>query len=269
MFAPNESPSAAPSPDKIFLLDARNRAYLDQRANRPHFPSVGLPIPDLYVIIVLIFALFMTLVALQGGGEFLRWLVTTVAGITIRANVVDKQQVQSRPAAYEVKFAFTVNDQRYEVTQRVDKAAYDKANETVQVNYWSPNPQVARLSGEYEVSNMLINSLAQAGCSSIFVIVMLAIAVARLSKWRKSLARQWALRNDGRLLYGEIISATADESSRRGYLVTVHYSLTTPDGRTLKRKQLRTLNHLRGKPLPAKGTPVALLYADDKTIEML
>ena len=285
MFVPNEpatttlappadepvshDPRPTPPVDTVFLFERGNRPYLDQRSSKVRLQPADIPL--LVQLIFFIFATFMTFVALQGGYNLARWLLTNVAGTTTRGYVVEKHISRGKSISYNVTYSYTVNGQNYQASQQVNSAVYNIAVEVVEVSYWPPNPNFARLSGDFEVSNMFLNSSVQFLCPGIFVVVMVAVIIACFREWRKVIAKQKRLREDGRLVYGEVVSCRGIQRAKQGYKVTVRYGFRTPDpdGRWVIAQQERTMNWLRRKPLPKKGTPIAVLYADSKTVELL
>jgi hypothetical protein len=53
-------------------------------------------------------------------------------------------------------------------------------------------------------------------------------------------------------------------------MINVEYSFVPPDGgAAISKKQRQQRNDLKGDPLPATGTPVAILYKDRKHFKML
>lgn len=277
MFVPNAPAAATPATEPkhappvgdVFLFNRGNRRCLDNNGRAARLSSAETPIWAQAFIVL--FIIFMLGVVFQGGFTLLRWLLTNVDGTPIRASVVDRRVSRGKSTSYTVTYAFTVDGQRYVVSQQVDYNVYNKANEIVDVTYWPPNPNFARLSGEYEVGNMLFGSLVQLGCPGTFVILMGAFAIVGFRDWRKLMAKQRRLREEGRLLYGEVITSRGYFKPKQGYRVTVRYGFRTPDpdGRWVSREETRVMNWMQRKPLPAKGTPVAILYADDATLEML
>jgi hypothetical protein len=286
MFVPNEPAPASLTPstsepavqsdvrptplsDKVFLLNRGNRRYLDQRSRRVHLQPADFPLA--LQLLLLVFAVFMTFVAIQGGYNLARWAFTKASGTITRGYVVEKHISRGKSVSYTVTYSYTVNGQNYRASQQVDSSVYNKAVEVVEVTYWPPNPNMARLSGDFEVGNMFLNSSVQLLCPGVFVIVMAAVIVFCFREWRKVIAKQNRLKEDGKLVYGEIVSCRGINRPKQGYKVTVRYGFRTPDSdaRWVVTEQQRTVNWLNGKPLPKKGTPVAVLYADNKTLEML
>ncbi|MBX3082197.1 MAG: hypothetical protein KF716_11245 [Anaerolineae bacterium] len=277
MFVPNAptttaSPTdskPAPPMENVFLFNRGNRRRLDRGTRGVRLSPAETPI--WVQAFMLLFVVFMLGVVYQGGFNLLRWLFTNIDGTPIRASVIDRRVSHGKSTSYTVTYAFTVDDQRYVVSQLVDYDIYNKSNELVDVMYWRPNPNFARLSGEYEVGFMFFGSLFQFSCPGTFVILIGAFVVASFRDWRKLVAKQRRLRDEGRLIYGEVITCRGYKKAKQGYKLTIRYGFRTPDpdGRWVNREESRVVNWMQRKPLPIKGTPVAVLYADAQTVEML
>jgi hypothetical protein len=83
--------------------------------------------------------------------------------------------------------------------------------------------------------------------------------------------RNRRLGTDGQLLAGEVVSARWKYFRRRRRVPVLQYRFSTADGRTLTAEQPGVPNPLHSAPkeLPAPGTPVAVMYADDTCYKVL
>jgi hypothetical protein len=99
--------------------------------------------------------------------------------------------------------------------------------------------------------------------------VLALINGAGLVVLRKKQCRDHRFRAEGRLLEGQVVTCSATQSSESGYLVELSYSFLTPDGRTLEGKGSERREDLKGTPLPMPGTPVSVLYVDNKLHKVL
>jgi hypothetical protein len=259
-----ESPPAPPS--NLFLFERNNLPYLQHRTrelflNTNYFPPTVL-------ILFAICTLLVIYLALLGGVNTLRWGLTSIAGTTVQATLTDFRTIRTtngRGYTYVIEYTYTVNDKRYDGSQNVTSFDYWKATESkeVTITYWSPLPSVMRLSGEFEdttapLSNLVLLIVCGAvGAFMGFLLVGFTRARIMLEQIEKRLLKE------GRLIYGEVISSSAKTLPKGRYQVTVNYGIHTPDARWLTRDESRVLNWMAGKPLPAKGTPVAIYYAAD------
>jgi hypothetical protein len=86
---------------------------------------------------------------------------------------------------------------------------------------------------------------------------------------RRKQRREERLTREGRLLEGQVISCAASHSSETGHSVELRYSFLAPDGRHVEGKRSERRDDLKDAQLPAPGTPVAVLYADEKLHQVL
>jgi hypothetical protein len=265
--APFVDVQSAPPLKSIFLFDTRNRQYLDRSVSQPYLRPAEVPI--LAQLLVLAFSIIFFMITYEGSTMFLRWALTNSAGVTTQASVVNRWVNSGRNPSYNITYAFIVNGKRYEVSQTMSPALYQRVGETVDISYWPNDPNFARLVGAFEVQDMARNSFLQVALSGLVAIGLVVFSVVNFGAWCKLLANQRLLRNEGRLLYGEIITSHSEKDGKHGYKITVRYGLLTPDGRYLTNKQARYPSSLRGRPQAIKGTPVAVMYVDDTHLEML
>jgi hypothetical protein len=169
MFAPNTANDTDPKtesvpqpllqvkpPDDLFLFERSNRRQLDRGKRGFRLSPADFPIwlQAIFAVILVV----MLVGTYLGGVNLLRWLFTSTSGVTTEAQIIDKRISRGKSTSYNVTYAFTVNDQRYVVSQRVSRHIYDLAKEVVDIVYWPSNPNFARLIGKYEINNMFAGS---------------------------------------------------------------------------------------------------------------
>jgi hypothetical protein len=89
-----------------------------------------------------------------------------------------------------------------------------------------------------------------------------------IRKWQ----RYKRLAREGRLIRGAVVKTEAVEGDAEdgyGYKVTLHYVFRSPTGHELQGRGSHKRNDLMGKPLPPSGTPILVLYVNDKLHEVL
>jgi hypothetical protein len=80
---------------------------------------------------------------------------------------------------------------------------------------------------------------------------------------------------EGQILQGELrfcVASVGQHPFARGpadFDVTIEYRFTTPDGITIHRTTKEVRNDLNGKQLPMPGTPVYVLYFNDREYYLL
>lgn len=83
---------------------------------------------------------------------------------------------------------------------------------------------------------------------------------------------QWRIRRlmrRGQLVEGVVTSARSRLDGDDDLWVTLHYTFQNPAGKTVSGRLTRSLKRYKDEELPAPGTPLAVLYADRFTHEVL
>jgi hypothetical protein len=263
----NNAATAAPAPPGVFVFERRNRAYLDGTSQQVRLRPPNITGLGFFLMFVLLFIL--AVVAFTGGYDVARWLLTRNGAVTTQARVVDRWTSRGRTISYRVAFAFTVADTPYRVTQQVSRDLYLRIESTAEIRYWPADPRMAVLAGQYEEPRFIQSGatlmLIPGGLGVIILVVLYNFALER----RQHSKRQARLRTEGRVIYGTVVRSNGRERRKAGYEVTVHYVFRTPEARLVTTSEQRIMNWMRRKPLPAADTPVAILYADQHTCEML
>ncbi len=81
-------------------------------------------------------------------------------------------------------------------------------------------------------------------------------------------SRNKRLENEGQLIVGKVVEAKGGRV-KGGFQVTVKYSLLSPDGADLSRRESMIRNDLNKDTLPKEGTPVAVIYVHNKLFRIL
>lgn len=100
----------------------------------------------------------------------------------------------------------------------------------------------------------------------IFVIFIVLGLIYGVITWVSSANQRSTLTQDGVLLIGEIESIKGEwkvQNRVNFYFVTVTYYVRLPDNRVLNDAATAIYMDMVGKPLPERGTPVAVLYIND------
>jgi hypothetical protein len=78
------------------------------------------------------------------------------------------------------------------------------------------------------------------------------------------------LSREGTLVKGEIIRCSGRKNSDNDFRLKAEVRFRSPQtGQWVNKNYLLTRNDLKGEPLPQPGTPVHILYINDKTFETL
>jgi hypothetical protein len=127
----------------------------------------------------------------------------------------------------------------------------------IQIRYLPSDPSRSiAVNGDADTRVQIITAL-------VFVVVYIVGALASWIGWR----RLKRLEKEGRVMRGSIVSYDKRLPGNRN--VMARYQFTNDVGIVLKGRFPILLKRLEGKPLPPVGTPMAVVYADDRTYQAL
>jgi hypothetical protein len=166
----------------------------------------------------------------------------------------------------DIAYYYLVEGQRYtqSTTLPYKTCALHNAGAQVNLHYARSNPAIARLDGQSPGIDIV---------PTMFIILL--TGTLAFSMWLYFAQKpHWnALRAHGQVLDGELTSVKEEFQGsggyRRRYLI-VRYKLMSPTGKLLEGYQQTSDSDLVARRnLFSPGTPVKVLYADDKTFLML
>ncbi|MBN8640032.1 MAG: DUF3592 domain-containing protein [Anaerolineae bacterium] len=161
-----------------------------------------------------------------------------------------------------VTYRYNVNGRIYEAHEEVTSTGYSnlRTGTDVRVLYVADSPDVARLAEIYRAPAVTTEKRWWAfGFGAI--IFFLAVLWKEFQSYRYSRL--------GKLCSGELIAAEGRKVVRLGFVVTFRYKFQSPEGKTVSGGFEMRREDLRDAPLPAAGSPVQVLYIDDKQHRML
>jgi hypothetical protein len=94
-----------------------------------------------------------------------------------------------------------------------------------------------------------------------------ALFVAVAAWLARTWLRQRRLASSGRKIDGVVVAARV--SRAKGNKIDLHYGLVTPDGREIEGQVTEFWDHPAGTPPPMPGTPLMVLYVDDRLHKVL
>jgi hypothetical protein len=113
------------------------------------------------------------------------------------------------------------------------------------------------------------------GLTCVSVLLVLPLTAFFTSRVIRKVRTKRRLVRDGEVLAGDIVHCTGRTANTGGddgsdyYQVTVAYRFRSPAGRELRGKDSAWREDLERAPLPAPGTPVLVVYLEDKTYQLL
>jgi hypothetical protein len=252
---------SAPSFEPFLLVPETRKFFMGQVAH--------LPIQELWLIVFFAFFTFMAMCLLVGAlGEYAEAGRLQQSGVLAQGEIISRTRSSGKSTSYYLTYEFGVkgSDTRFTRQQTVRRAAYEAHPEgsLVTVVYLPDDPSVSRLAGKDADDSVMQASVPESG---LFVLITSVIMFVLL---RPVVRDRWLARN-GRILEGKVVKSSGRlaGSKRRYYRLTVQYRFISPSGTVLSGKQGARRDDLRHSPLPGPGTPVAVLYVDDRHYKML
>jgi hypothetical protein len=255
---PKRKRKAKRLPGDVFLLNPDNERYLSGRSKKPGGPFTGCFV--LFMIPFVFAGLFIIGWAIN---EWNDWRILSSSGVTTQGKVIDRRtETDEGSRDYYVTYRFSHNDTIYTREQSVSHKFYDNSwrDSSVTVLYSPDNPQTSRL-GDSISPPILITLFVMLWNGLVSLFMFIAISEARKARY---LARR------GQVIYGVIASRRGYEDSDRDFHIEVNYEFVSPQTGGIMREQVdRTRYDLDEYTLPSAGTPVAVLYANDKNFTLL
>jgi len=191
------------------------------------------------------------------------WFLVMQQGMTTTGEYTDRRISNSDDSdAHYVTFQYTVVDTRYTTEQQVSEDVYRRAEVggRVELVYARSNPQIAVVQGTNRPPiGFIIFSLVWNGFIGGIIYVLI-----------KYSRKQRYLEENGRLIRGEVIKSSQSKDSDGDLILKVEYRFLVPGTyQRLTKTDRAERNDLRGQPLPAAGTPVIILYDNEKLFMLL
>jgi hypothetical protein len=216
-------------------------------------------------IMAAIFFLIAGAIAYYFGGGVLRADEAARSGKTTRAEITDAYSSRSNKGgtSYYIDYEFKAGGQTYKKHVQIGSGLYNNTyiGDSVSIKYLPTDPNVSVLTGDYKDDTERNN-----GIILMAIFLPTCLIIGALILWVDGSNRRIS---GGQLLAGQIISSQGRAGSKGTYNVTIEYGFTNPYGQQLTKKQTSNRPDLRKSPLPAAGTPVAVLYVDDKFYRLM
>lgn len=250
-----------------FLLNPRNRPFLEGRASRPAKEPGGCVFPFLAVFLIPFVAAGAFLLR-NMALEWTSYLTLRTSGIVTDAEVVDRKISSGDDCdLYSLQYAFRWRGTRHVGEANVSRDDYERLDigQWTDVVFEPSHPERSRLRTDLGIGRPLLLTAAGLFWNAI-VGVLLVVAVAGLRQMHidKRLSRA------GRLVEGHIDDVSGHKDDDNDYHVTVRYRFVSPtSAQWVAGTSSAMRNDLKNQALPPPDTPVAVLYADDRAHRVL
>jgi ribosomal protein L32 len=163
---------------------------------------------------------------------------------------------------YYLTYEYTVRERRFSHQQSVSSALYENAEigGRTQILYAPSNPSIAKIVGTNQVQWFLVGFVLLWN-GIVWLIVIGLVSQYRLEK---------LLERKGRLLKGKILDVSHSTDSDGDLTLHVKYEFQSPEsGKLLAKHERAQRNDLKHNQMPLLGTPIHVLYYNDRNFMLL
>ena len=266
MFQPTEATTAplqAASDSAPFLHSPSNGPFY--RGETRYFPSnVAVTVVTMGVTLIVMLAMMGILSRSMAETGALRQRGQPVQA-TIIGERISTGSIKTGNTYY-MTYQYRVADRDYTQEVVVSSKAYNTIAQgtPVRVLYLPDNPAISMIDGK--APNSDLSGLFFAFVAVVFVIVLIFLVVF-IRGW----LRNRKMARDGHIIPGVLLDATGRMvAGKHPYFeLRLNYHFKTPAGRDIRATSGAPRDDLRKSSLPASGTPLAVLYLDDKRYKLL
>ncbi|MBN8592573.1 MAG: hypothetical protein J0M33_12485 [Anaerolineae bacterium] len=186
-----------------------------------------------------------------------------LSGVSIQADVIGQRVGTDNRISHYITYSFQpdpTSDQVYSRESWVSSSYYGNAvlNKVVEVRYLPDNPEVSELVAYPRASRFPV----------YLIVIMILSGLSLVWVMFRAKARRDRFSNEGQVIRGELLEFKG-HMDRSNYLVKTRYRFRSPVGSYIEGKYDSEQNRLKDTVPPASGTPVAVLYVDDKLHRLL
>jgi hypothetical protein len=249
-------------PDNLFLLNRGNWNFVNGKSRRIAGTN--------NCLLIVLSSVVLAIMLYIAGNFLLTAFMVNQSGHGGSAVIVSRRTSSGKSTSYYVTFKFTPTTGDFQgkpvsVEQSVSRDAYNRLADgsEVSISYVPTAPTMALLAGS-DADNSIINS------TIVFGLAASIILVAAMRQFFRDWWRNARLARDGRLVEGQLTSYRTRRGRRSGFYVDVNYTFQSPqDGQYLAGKGSEARGDLRDTPAPPIGTPVSVLFVDNKLFKVL
>jgi hypothetical protein len=253
-------PSAGGPP---FVLFPFNQRFLNGTSDRIAWFNNAQLSHVLSAVGVVVGALFAVILAASLPGWLDRLRFDREA-VPATGYVVSLSEERGRRRTYYVVYRIATGPEGGgpERKARVDKGLHDRLRpgDAVAVRCLPGDPATSRLDGEEGGTNLftllVFGGFAAPGVFGLRHLIRVRNRARRLAR-------------DGQALTGEVRDCTGRKQRKGGYIVELRFAFREPGGQDLEAAEEAERRDLLGQPLPLPGTPVVVLFVDEKCYQVL
>lgn len=260
------SPRSPSVSGKTMLFNPRNQKFLEGRTSRPAGAfGLGFGVfPALFMVPFILAGVFVIAIFIS---QYQQYQLLAKEGVVTTGRVIsryfDPADDSEDSDSWYVTYTFTANQTEYQMQQSVGEERYNQLEQggSVQVLYAPSNPDVAKIEGTNSVTSLYFLGGFAVVWNLIIGAVVVSMVVGGL--------RQNRLAQRGIVLNGEIIECRGETDSDGDYWLIVEYTFTPEGGSPIVARKQVMYNEAKGKRLPRYGTPVAVIYTNARTYDLL
>jgi hypothetical protein len=205
--------------------------------------------------------------------QWKEWAALRGSGVQTQGTIIERYVDTSGDSnSYHIRYTFqhtpaNGDPRTYSNEDQVDYADYTRSEQGMPIDilYTPDDPAISTLDVNLSPPWMLT------GFAAIWIPGFLGIplfVVGHLSRKQSTMKR---LRQGSRKLMGEVLECRQNIDSDNDCFIKLIYRFTSPEsGQIIEGNHERERDDLRdASKLPALGTPVVVLYRDDKTFQVL
>jgi hypothetical protein len=255
-----------------FVLNPDNRPLLEEGAPTSALASSSnRTMIQVMSFVLILGVLFTGLMLAVAASEWTTWAALRDSGVQTEATITGRHIDDSGDnTSYYVSYTYqhipADGDPRtYHHEERVNSATYDSAEQgrRVAALYTPDDPE--RVTIDVRLEQPWFGVVG----AGFFLVLFIAVPGAGIFMERRHAQIAQRLRESSSMLPGEVVKCTGNAADD-DYYVRLTYRFQSPtSGKTIQHAQRLQRNDMGDDSLPAPGTPVVVLYRDDKTFQVL
>lgn len=190
-------------------------------------------------------------------------LLISIQGIAAEARYTDRRISSDDDSdTYYVTYEYKVGGRQFSHQQSVSRTLYDNAEMggRVQIRYASSNPSIAKIVGTNQVQWFLV----------VFVLLWNGIVWLIVGGLINQYRLEKLLERKGKMLKGKILDVSHSTDSDGDLTLYVKYEFQSPEsGKRLSKHERAQRNDLKHNQMPLFGTPIHILYYNDRNFMLL